>query len=129
MTQNATNTFDKEKDGNEGSQDVKIDQYLTELDRIFEEMVERKILASQNFKVPHKIEAEYWKMVNDFLKRLSLKYGTMVSGELLSIGYKAYFKYNWDSDESKEVGYVEITIRLPEDELKEFEKRFASLSV
>lgn len=129
------------------------EEYLSEIGEIIEEMVKNKIIVPRDFKIPHDekyqywkvihdfldfssqgfdvpvdTEIEYWSLVHDFLNRLSEEYGAFVTGELLGIGVEAYFKHEWVHDESKKGEYVEITIRLPEDELKEFEKRFEALS-
>ncbi|MCH8475662.1 MAG: hypothetical protein LAT55_10595 [Opitutales bacterium] len=102
----------------EGDFDINL---MFEVKRVLAEMVESDILAMRKFTVPHEVESEYRSMVEDFYRRLSLKYGAFITGELLQRGY-------WDSEESKEAGYFETIIRLPEDELKEFEKRFEALS-
>ncbi|MCH8475661.1 MAG: hypothetical protein LAT55_10590 [Opitutales bacterium] len=128
-------------------------EYLSEMDEIIGEMVERGMLttrkfeipydekyqywkvihdflylSSRGFEVPADTEIEYWSLVHDFLNRLSEEYGAFVTGELLGIGVEAYFTYEWVRDESKKGEFFGITIRLPEDELKEFEKRFEALS-
>ena len=128
-------------------------RYLSDIEKIIEEMVERQILVSSDFKIPHDEKyhywkvirdflnvhsqgfdvpvdsaTEYWSLVDDFLKRLSAEYGAFVAGELLGIGVEAYFEHDWVHDESKKGEYFDITIRLPENELKEFEKRFEALN-
>ena len=128
VIQNATNHYDKDLDGNEEFQN-KTEKYLTKLHRIFDAMSEKEILSSRSLEIPYDKESEYWGMVNGFLRHdLSPNYGAFVSWELLGMGVEADTKYEEQySDESKEVGYFEITVRLPEEKLKEFEKRFEVL--